>query len=835
MKEFDESNVTDKERLFDVPPGGMSAYMYIGAQQNHNAYKVFYEFLKTVKPKRILEIGTGVGGFAYALQSFINDLELDTIFRTYDIHPGITEKLREFGVDARIENIFDDDYKTIPQEVIDFIRGDGITIVLCDGARKIEEFKLLSEFIKEGDFILAHDYSSNLEYYQEHIYQKIWVWFEIRDSDIEEVVQKYNLKPYKPEEFQQVVWVCKVKDKVLDTINEIETPIEAPIETPMEIPQEKIDFKKLTASLTIEQKKELIEYLSTPQMEINHPELTVVTGLWNIGRKERSFDTYIELFKKFLEIPVNMFIYIPQEYEHIVWEKRSRSNTYVKVAELDYIRRLFDPFWDKLQSIRTNPEWLKITGEGGWLTSSPQANLEYYAPIQYSKMFLVNDATIWNPFNSEYFIWMDAGLVNTVSSSLLIDNRALDKIIPYLDSFLFLSFPYDAVNEVHGFDYKTMNSFAGDTVKYVCRGGLFGGKKEVINMANSTYYSTVERTLNSGCMGAEECVFTIMSYREPQIYRRFVLDGNGFISKFIESIVDDNAVLAPIPERKQNRILPAITNYELEKMKTNLYILTFNFPEQLQFLLTNMEKTPEWLTKPHLVLIDNSTDENAVKENKLIAEKYNFEYIWLSGNTGICGGRQAASDHFNDSDADFMLFFQDDMTVNPKEFEGQFCRNGFRKYIPNLYDTIHKIMMKEGFDFLKLSFTEVYFDNDKALPWYNVPQNIRTRDWPDYDKLPITGLDPNCPHTKYEFVKIYDGLGYLTGEVNYSDWPMIQSKKGNKKMFIDTKWAHPYEQTWSSHIYQLTKDGQIYSGLLLASPIWHERIKYYKPEERREN
>ena len=64
---------------------------------------------------------------------------------------------------------------------------------------------------------------------------------------------------------------------------------------------------------------------------------------------------------------------------------------------------------------------------------------------------------------------------------------------------------------------------------------------------------------------------------------------------------------------------------------------------------------------------------------------------------------------------------------------------------------------------------------------------------------------------------------------------MIVSKEGNKKMFIDTKWAFPYEQTWMSHIYQETLKGNIKPAVLLASPIWHQRIVYYKPHERREN
>jgi hypothetical protein len=64
---------------------------------------------------------------------------------------------------------------------------------------------------------------------------------------------------------------------------------------------------------------------------------------------------------------------------------------------------------------------------------------------------------------------------------------------------------------------------------------------------------------------------------------------------------------------------------------------------------------------------------------------------------------------------------------------------------------------------------------------------------------------------------------------------MIVSKKGNQKMFLDTQWEHPFEQTWMSYMFQETVKGNIKPAVLLASPVLHNRIVYYKPEERREN
>ena len=159
-------------------------------------------------------------------------------------------------------------------------------------------------------------------------------------------------------------------------------------------------------------------------------------------------------------------------------------------------------------------------------------------------------------------------------------------------------------------------------------GGLFGGHKEQINDSNATYYSILQRTLNSNCMGTEESIFSIMATSEPDIYRRFELDGNGLIVKFTDALVKDNVKLVDLPKKKvQNQ--RKYTDKDVAKVKTNLYILTFNFPEQLMHTINSMKKTPEWLERPNLFLLDNSTNEEARNKNREICKEYNFEYINL--------------------------------------------------------------------------------------------------------------------------------------------------------------------------------------------------------------
>jgi hypothetical protein len=568
--------------------------------------------------------------------------------------------------------------------------------------------------------------------------------------------------------------------------------------------------------------------MSSPQPT----DLTIVTGLWNIGRPDRNFDHYISHFNNVLDIDASLFIYIPQEYEHLVWAKRKKHNTYVKIFELSDIKNnIYQPHWDKTQEIRTNPEWYNLTGEGGWLKTSPQAILEWYNPIVQSKMFMLHSATIWNPFNSQKFIWLDAGITNTVYENYFTQNNVLSKIDSYIDPFLFLSYPYEAGDEVHGFKHSAMKTLCGESVKYVCRGGLFGGTKEAINEASAEYYALLQNSLSMGLMGTEESIFTIMSYLNPEKYRRYALDGNGLIVKFIQNLLNDQVELEPIPERK---IMLPNRHVDTSKLKVSIYMLTFNFPHQVEHTIQTWLKHDKFFTKTRNILIDNSTNQEARDENARLCEKYNLEHIITYDNAGINGGRLRAAQHFQESDSDYYLFLEDDMgAYSPEEKEP--CRNGFMKYVPNLYDKVLKIIHGSDIDFLKLSYTEVYMDNNIQVSWYNVPQLVRTELWPHYNKLPVTGLDPNCPRTDFKNIEVVNGLSYITGDIYYANWPMIVGKRGNQKMFLDTTWANPYEQTWMSHMFQETRKGNIKPAVLLASPIKHDRIAHYKPEDRREN
>jgi hypothetical protein len=554
--------------------------------------------------------------------------------------------------------------------------------------------------------------------------------------------------------------------------------------------------------------------------------ITLVTGIWDIGRGEltegwsRSYQHYLDKFEQLLNVEENLIIFGDEELKEFVFKRRQQSNTQFIVRPLSWFRN--SDYFDKIQQIRNNDTWKNIAG---WLPESTQARLENYNPLVMSKVFLLHDAKIMDQFNSEYMFWIDGGLTNTVHPGYFTHDKVLDKLSKYISKFSFICFPYDAEREIHGFEYNKLNSIAGNKVNKVARGGFFGGPKHTITDINGIYYNLLLSTLNEGYMGTEESIFSIMCYKHAELINYFEIGSNGLIGTFFEDLKNDD--LKPKSEHVGRE------TSQLDINKVGLYVITFNSPKQFRTLIDSMlAYDKDYILKTQKYLLDNSSDLSTTKEYSVICEEFGFEHI-KKDNLGICGGRQFIAEHFNETDLDFYLFFEDDMFFFPNE--GTVCRNGFNRYVPNLYSKTLQIVKNENFDFLKLNFTEFYGDNGTQWSWYNVPQHVREIYWPNKQRLPEQGIDPNAPRAVYDSIKTHQGVPYVTGEVYYCNWPQIVSRTGNKKMFLETTWAHPFEQTWMSHMYQMVKKEELFPGLLLMTPTEHDRFEHYNRDLRKES
>lgn len=553
--------------------------------------------------------------------------------------------------------------------------------------------------------------------------------------------------------------------------------------------------------------------------------ITLVTGLWDIGRGNlsegwsRSFDYYLKKFEQLLQADCNMIIFGDRELETFVKDRRKDTNTQFVLRDLDWFRS--NEFYGQIQEIRNRPKWYNLAG---WLQHSTQAKLEMYNPLVMSKMFILHDALILDKFNSDKLYWIDAGLANTVNIGYFTHDNVLDKIDNLFDNFTFVCFPYTADREIHGFDIDRMTQLTGVKVDKVARGGFFGGTKELIIQMNTLYYNLMKSTLQQGLMGTEESLFSILLYNNPTITEYVEINSDGLLFKFFEDVKNGSVEIKTMSGDKKIQVK---TNGD-----TGLYVISFNSPKQFQTLIDSiMSYDPEFISKTKKFLLNNSTDLSTTPEYIRICNQYGFEHI-KKDNIGITGGRVFVAEHFDKSDMDYYMFFEDDMFF----YNGsdQTCKNGFTRKVKSLYKKILQISRKEQFDFLKFNFTEFYGSHENQWSWFNVDQEFRKTHWPFNQNLAHHGENPNVPKLEFKNIKSHEGVPYATGEVYLSNWPIILSREGNYKCYIETKFDHPYEQTLMSHCYKQTVKGNIHAGVLLMTPTDHNRFDHYEGHLRKE-
>ncbi len=555
--------------------------------------------------------------------------------------------------------------------------------------------------------------------------------------------------------------------------------------------------------------------------------ITLVTGLWDLGRDQlserwsRSFNHYLDRFSELLKVENNMIIFGDAELEEFVWKHRSKENTQFYTRSQKWF--VENDYFHLIQQIRTDSKWLN---QVGWLEDSTQAKLELYNPLVMSKMFLLNDARIVDRFSSEYLIWIDAGITNTVHPGYFTHDLVLEKILPLLDKFLFIAFPYETSTEIHGFEIEAMNIYAEQQVNRVARGGFFGGHHSKIADINSIYYNLLINTLSNGYMGTEESIFTLISYLYPDLTHTELIDGDGLLSTFFE-----RAKSMPLPKKEitihkdNDDEIDYYQSAEEVEMNdnskgTNLYVTCFNIPKQLNLLLDTIQKSnPELLTDTNKFLIDNSTDESVMGKYDEIAKQHGFQLI-RKGNMGVCGARKWAAKHFHESNAKYIVWFEDDMLLVD---EIKICRNGLNMHINDWLSKCIRIIELENLDFIKVSYSEFFGDHHKQWAWHNVPADMKRKYFPDGEH-----------RMRWNKSGCVNGVSYLIGDVYYSNWPSVMTKAGNYKIFIETDYEFPYEQTIMSHAFQLMKAGRLRTAVLMASVINHNRVYHYDGSIRKE-
>ncbi len=193
-----------------LPPAVPGHFDYRGTdmQQPVAVLDVLPPLLRELKPARVLEIGTGDAGFIRFVRHTLNDLGMaDVPTTSVDVaHRDSHLIAKKEGSNLLTFQPFHSNYSKVHEDLIKFVQGSGVTAVFCDGSSPAKEFGAMTKVAKVGDVIFAHDYAPDRGEFDRRVNGKIWNWLETTDADLEQTVNRFEMKKWKHDELLSAAW-----------------------------------------------------------------------------------------------------------------------------------------------------------------------------------------------------------------------------------------------------------------------------------------------------------------------------------------------------------------------------------------------------------------------------------------------------------------------------------------------------------------------------------------------------------------------------------------------------------------------------------------------------
>jgi len=261
--------------------------------------------------------------------------------------------------------------------------------------------------------------------------------------------------------------------------------------------------------------------------------ITFATGLWDLKRsnlnehfRREFFDTYVPQLRQLLSTGLQFVVFGDENIKDVVSEY---SNAKFVLFKIDEFRDSHE--FEEIQRIRTSPYWYDQP-DAQWLKDAPQAALKYYVPLTFEKIHFVQRASKLNLFNSEKFYWLDVGAPR--DNELELINTLSSKLIKY-DKFIFLFTIYNHNSEIHGFRRDVIHKMCDvPYVSIIGKGMFLGGPIDQIDNMVYLHDKYITEMVEANCLGTEECIFTILCHRHPELMTTiFLPTGNYHFLKYV--------------------------------------------------------------------------------------------------------------------------------------------------------------------------------------------------------------------------------------------------------------------------------------------------------------
>jgi len=263
-------------------------------------------------------------------------------------------------------------------------------------------------------------------------------------------------------------------------------------------------------------------------MKIKNP--TIVTALFDIGRDGwesygLSYNSYIMWMKNLLMYDTKMVIYTEEKFLDKIKEKRSLCDPKFEktifvlknIEELDSYGLYFDAVDSLMKSEDFNTK--KIF-------NVPEMTKPLYNIVIFNKPFYIRESIEKKHFDSDFFIWLDAGVLREGVEDIIKNWPNIDKINEnFSDKITFFSHQTPV-------PYIEPKLHLVSQYRFIHGGCFFVPNNGVINDFIDDLKKEIEFYLKEGLVGSEEKYLDFCAHNKPENYNVIKSDWRQYFNIF---------------------------------------------------------------------------------------------------------------------------------------------------------------------------------------------------------------------------------------------------------------------------------------------------------------
>lgn len=239
---------------------------------------------------------------------------------------------------------------------------------------------------------------------------------------------------------------------------------------------------------------------------------TIVTALYDLNREDwvgfkRPFQQYKDWMKGMLAFDSPMVIFVDPKDVEFVKECRINKLAITDIIPIPFSELDVNQKWgDKIRKVMASSEFLA----NQTVPTHPQITHPEYNILMHQKIQFVKRAIEVNKFNTEHFMWLDAGVFHMNNRTDLIGNKFPTKNL-FNDKVNLI-----CIEEPKDEDVVDLEKFyKGHNVKII--GTSWGGHQNAILEFEKVYTELLQESIDAGLMDQDQSFLTVSYLRNREI------------------------------------------------------------------------------------------------------------------------------------------------------------------------------------------------------------------------------------------------------------------------------------------------------------------------------